>query len=120
LSAEADDAGFESWWQTYPRDRRVAKAKCLRLWRRKGLDARSRQVMAVLVSDIASTQWCRDDGQYIPLPMTWLLQDRFEREVVPARAEPRCRCGAPARYQLGSMHLCSEHFDEETQRERTG
>ena len=109
---DATGGGFDRWWSRYPKERRIAKSKCARLWHRKDLEPRADQVIAVLASDVASAQWCRDDGQYIPLPMTWLSQDRFDREALPAGDRYACEdCGANARYQIGCHHLCSDHFN---------
>ena len=121
LFADANDGDFERWWQAYPKMRRAAKAKCLRMWDRKRLGARVDAVLAVLASDVASSQWCRDDGQYIPLSRTWLSEDRFEREMVADPDKHVCVvCGAEARCQIGWRDLCGKHFDEQAARDRYG
>lgn len=121
LFAKANDEGFLRWWQAYPKGRRVGKAKCERLWQRKGLEPQADAVIDVLQSDIASAQWCRDEGQFIPLTLTWLSQDRFEREALPDPNKHVCVvCGAEARCQIGWRHLCGAHFDERATLERFG
>lgn len=114
LSPVGDDGGFERWWQAYPKPRRIAKSKCLRIWRRKGLEAKAAEVLLVLASDVRSSQWQRDDFQYVPLPATWLSQDRFERDVGALQPAKRvCTvCGEDAGFKVGWRDLCQAHFRE--------
>lgn len=109
---EPHKSGFDRWWDQYPKHRRVAKARCRRMWERKGLDASVDQVLEVLTADCASPQWRKDDGQFIPLPMTWLNQDRFERDVEasPSAARVCCECGERALFRVGGRELCKSHF----------
>lgn len=69
--------------------------------------------MRVLVADICTPQWTKDEGQYVPMPSTWLQQDRFEREVGNVAHERRCSvCGGVAGYRIGARHYCQQHFNE--------
>lgn len=114
ISPDGDDAGFERFWQTYPKSRRLAKAKCKRLWERKRLEPNTEQVIRVLLADAVSPQWCKDDGQFVPLPATWLGQDRFDREPATlASAQRACSvCGGVAGYKVGGREYCQTHFRE--------
>lgn len=111
---EPHKSGFDRWWDQYPKHRRVAKARCRRMWERKQLDARAERVLLVLAADVASEQWRKSDGQFVPLPMTWLNQDRFERDVEAMKPQQRVcvACGAEAHYRIGGRALCAEHFRE--------
>ncbi|MEO8101349.1 MAG: helix-turn-helix domain-containing protein [Betaproteobacteria bacterium] len=120
LSPDGDESGFVRWWNGYPKNRRLAKADCARQWRRKGLEGIAHQVIAVLTADVASAQWNRDDGQFIPLPLKWLKESRYERDAIPPAGEARCHCGAAARYRIGCHDFCSRHFDEATEPARLG
>lgn len=72
---------FAQFWEAYPK--RKDKAKALKAWYKlkpdqllvsKILDALSRQA--------ASPDWARNNGQFIPLPTTWLNGRRWEDEIL--------------------------------------
>lgn len=114
LPTDVGDVPFDRWWAQYPKHRRVAKARCKRMWLRKGLNASAEQVLLVLAADVASEQWRKADGQFVPLPMTWLNQDRFERDVEAMKPQQRVCvvCAAEAHYRIGGRALCAAHFRE--------
>ena len=77
------DTGFDSFWNHYPRHEGKAKA------RESFLKAIKKGVtLDVLIDAIEkhkqSAQWQKDGGQYIPHPATWLNQQRWEDEMLPA------------------------------------
>lgn len=74
------DADFEKFWQVWPSSqRKVAKAKCLQVWKRKQLGKHVDQIIANVKALKASKQWV--DG-FDPAPLTYLNQDRWADEVV--------------------------------------
>ena len=81
LSADAD---FEQFWQVWPSSpRKVAKAKCLQVWKRKKLGKHVDQIVSNVKALKASKQW--KEG-FDPAPLTYLNQDRWADEVL---AEPK-------------------------------
>lgn len=78
-------ARFERFWQAYPR--KVGKDAAWAVWQRKRpADDLTDQMIAAVEVSCRSTQWQRDEGQYIPHPRTWLNQGRWqdeERSAVP-------------------------------------
>jgi len=74
--ASTDD--FEQFWKTYPK--KVAKGYCKDIWKRKGLTLD--MVIPALTKAIASRDWQKDAGQFIPNPSTWLNQGRWEDEGI--------------------------------------
>jgi hypothetical protein len=50
------------------------------------------RMLAALAVHVASEQWRRDDGRYIPHPATWLNQRRWEDEAEPAAAFDPASC----------------------------
>lgn len=87
--------GFDQFWSAYPRH--VGKAEAKKQFDKlkpdvellgKMLDAIERQK--------ASSQWQRDDGQYIPYPATWLNKKRWEDEVEQTTAPVRKQTGGTA------------------------
>lgn len=109
--------GFERWWQTYPKARRVAKSKCLRIWRSRQLEPRTERIIRVLLDDACSPQWVKDSGQFVPMPATWLGQERYEREIGSAAAmggeSKLCSvCGVRGIFTLGQRRYCEQHYEE--------
>jgi uncharacterized protein YdaU (DUF1376 family) len=74
------DADFEQFWQVWPSSqRKVAKAKCLQVWKRKQLGKHVDQIVSNVKALKASKQW--KEG-FDPAPLTYLNQDRWADEVV--------------------------------------
>jgi len=66
---------FEAFWDEYPRKvgKQNARRKFLKIERDK-FDT----IMAALREQKDTTQWQKDDGQYVPYPTTWINQGRWE------------------------------------------
>lgn len=82
-----DDTGpFGLFWATWPKSgRKVAKAKCLDVWSRKGLDALADEICTHVEAMKSTDQWKRG---YEPAPLTYLNQQRW-RDGLPERQGPR-------------------------------
>ena len=74
-----DDPGFQSFWTAYPNKK--AKPAALKAFTKLKPDA---ELLAEMLKAIEvqkqSAQWQKDNGQYIPMPTTWLNQRRWEDE----------------------------------------
>ena len=70
--------GFDKFWEAYPNKK--DKQKAMKAWAKHQPDIVN--VLKALVTQKGSDQWKKDDGQYIPLPTTWLNGARWEDEVV--------------------------------------
>lgn len=79
---ESLPAGFVAFWAAYPRKRRVAKHTCLQKWKLHKFEAIAERIIADVRRQSASEQWTRDDGQYAPMPSTYLNQRRWEDGAV--------------------------------------
>jgi hypothetical protein len=69
---------FDSFWKAYPGPRKVGKAKCLHHWRTHGFDALADQILLHVAAMAQTPQWLEANGKYIPAPLTYLNQRRFE------------------------------------------
>ena len=83
INLSDSETGFDVFWQHYPRHEGKVKA------RESFLKAIKKGVtLDVLIDAIEkhkqSSQWQKDGGQYIPHPATWLNQQRWEDEMLPA------------------------------------
>jgi hypothetical protein len=77
--------GFERFWQAWPAGiRKVAKAQCLRRWQAAGCEAFTDRVLASVRDHKASADWLKDGGAFIPAPLVWLNQSRWEAVLEPA------------------------------------
>jgi uncharacterized protein YdaU (DUF1376 family) len=71
---------FEEFWKAYPK--KVGKDAAKKAFEKRKPD--QTMVDAILNAihfQKASDAWCRDGGQYIPNPATWLNQGRWQDEV---------------------------------------
>lgn len=69
---------FNSFWQAYPKQ--VGKGKAFEEWRKlsgNGIPPLE-EILASLKLHTLSTQWTKDNGQFVPLPATWLHQRRWD------------------------------------------
>ncbi len=74
--------GFVRFWETYPRCfRKQGRAKCVAHWRKAKLEPLADSIVAVLAKCKASPDWTKEDGQFIPFPMTWLNRTPWETEL---------------------------------------
>ena len=72
---------FTEFWQAYPK--KVGKAGCLKAWKKlKPTAELFAQIMETLAKQKASEQWQREGGRFIPNPLTWLNQGRWDDEPV--------------------------------------
>ena len=70
--------GFDEFWEQVPR--KVGKAKCLAIWKRRKLGNNLEPILHGLLRWKASDEW--SDPKYIPHPSTWLNRDGWEDEPV--------------------------------------
>lgn len=82
-TATETDTSFAKFWDRHPR--KVARKDAERAWSKIPTDEIP-AVMAGFERALASKQWERDGGQFIPHPATWLNGRRWEDEYEPAQA----------------------------------
>lgn len=81
---------FEQFWTQYPKHRRKAKQTAFKAWeraRKNGMPSFD-AVMFALAAQKASSEWKKDNGQYIPLPATWINGARWDDEIDDRPPEP--------------------------------
>ncbi|MGN0614203.1 MAG: DUF6291 domain-containing protein [Porcipelethomonas sp.] len=79
---------FEDFWKAYPK--KVSKANALKAWNKlKPDDNIVREILSALEKQKQSSQWQKDNGQFIPYPATWLNGRRWEDEINKNTAEPQ-------------------------------
>lgn len=76
--------GFESFWEAYPRHRRVKKVQAQRSWDKIAPDLDLQCLILDALERYKRTeQWLKEDGKYVPHPTSWLNARRWEDEIVP-------------------------------------
>ena len=77
---ENSEAAFSLFWQAYPK--KQAKGNAEKVWKKLKPNT---QLVEIIIQAIEkakqSNGWKKDDGQYIPLPTSWLNAKRWEDEV---------------------------------------
>lgn len=70
---------FVRFWDAWPSNtRKAARAQCLAKWRAKGCEAIGEKIVAHVEALKQSDQWQRDGGRYVPAPLVYLNQARWE------------------------------------------
>lgn len=71
---------FSQFWSIYPKH--IGKQKAISAWKKLKPDA---ELIDVILRSVdvqkQSEQWQKDNGQFIPLPATWLNGKRWEDEI---------------------------------------
>lgn len=71
--------GFAEFWKTWPaNDRKAAKGKCLDAWRKAGAEADVQAVLAHVNRLKTSLGWVKQGGEFIPAPLVYINQRRWE------------------------------------------
>lgn len=85
------DAGgaFEKFWQSWPKHKRkVAPSQCRAKWVKKGCEQIADKVLEALEKFKASDDWQKNGGEFIPAPLVWLNQDRWEAVEIEKTSAP--------------------------------
>jgi len=70
---------FARFWDAWPKHpRKVARPQCERKWRSTGCEAIADRVIAAVEAAKRSADWAKDGGAFIPAPLVWLKQSRWE------------------------------------------
>jgi len=78
---EIDD-GFQTFWQEWPKTRRIGKQAAHVEWRKiKPDDALQERIVLAVRKQKRQEGWIKDNGKYIPHPERWLKHHRWEDEV---------------------------------------
>lgn len=78
--ADAPEAfpGFAAFWEAWPSgDRKQSRGKCLEVWKKARVEPDAALVLAH-VERMKAGAWAKDGGQYVPAPLTYLNQRRWE------------------------------------------
>ena len=72
---------FSIFWASYPK--KVGKGAAEKSWKKiKPTKDLLEKMLNAIETAKQSMQWNKDNGQYIPNPATWLIQKRWEDEII--------------------------------------
>lgn len=75
-----DDLGrFERFWNAYPR--KEGKKPCVKWWAKERPDDELLKVMLAKIEQARQKRnWKDQDGKFVPMPLTWLNEERWQDE----------------------------------------
>lgn len=78
-SRSDEPPGFAEFWKTWPsNDRKQAKGKCLEAWKKAHAERDAALILAHVESLKTSASWREKGGQFIPAPLVYLNNRRWE------------------------------------------
>ena len=81
---ELFESGFERFWKAWPAStRKGAKSECRKKWEKHYCETQSDQIIKHVEWLKTTEQWKRDGGKFIPAPMVYINQMRWEGAEVP-------------------------------------
>jgi len=76
--------GFDQFWQAWPKStRKGAKAACLAKWVKHYHETQSDQIVKHVEWMKTTEDWLKHGGAFIPAPLTYLNQQRWDGAEVP-------------------------------------
>ena len=75
---------FEDFWKAWPSNvRKGGKAQCKAKWDKLKLDLQADQIIKHVVWMKTTDQWKKGDGAFIPAPLVYINQMRWDGAEVP-------------------------------------
>jgi hypothetical protein len=77
---------FLEFWESYPKNpRKVAKSSCQAKWKSKNYDTIADTIISHVKNMAQSEQWRKENGNYVPMPMTYLNRESWDADIAPTR-----------------------------------
>lgn len=75
---------FERFWKEWPSNpRKGAKSKCKQTWEKTYCDTQSDTILKHLAWLKTTEQWIKSNGAFIPAPLVYLNQQRWDGAEIP-------------------------------------
>lgn len=95
----AREEGFDRFWENYPKKVGKQAAKKVFLETEVSLNT----LLAAIREQRQSAQWQKAGGQFIPNPVTWLSQRRWEDKLSPVGGVPKGASGVLGKAELENI-----------------
>ena len=80
---------FEQFWAAWPKSfRKGGKSKCQARWKKGLYDHCADQIIKHVVWMKTTTDWRKDNGAFIPAPIVYLNQQRWDGAEIPEPEPP--------------------------------
>jgi hypothetical protein len=74
------DEGFDRFWKVYPK--KLAKGDAKMAWRKtRGIRPPTDELVAALEAQKKTSDWAKNNGQFIPHPARWLRASGWENDI---------------------------------------
>ena len=85
--------GFTAFWAAWPANtqtysRKGAKGECLKKWHSLGCEVQAAHIVAHVGWLKTTADWQKNGGEYIPAPLVYLNQQRWDGADIPQPAVP--------------------------------
>ena len=75
---------FEDFWKVWPSNpRKGAKSKCKQVWIKSYCDTQADQIIKHVQWLKTTEQWLKSNGAFIPAPLVYLNQQRWDGAEIP-------------------------------------
>ena len=81
---ELFESGFERFWKAWPAStRKGAKSECKKKWEKHYCETQTDQIIKHVEWLKTTEQWIKSNGAFIPAPLVYLHQQRWDGAEVP-------------------------------------
>jgi hypothetical protein len=81
---ELFESGFEKFWKAWPAStRKGAKSECKKKWEKHYCETQTDQIIKHIEWLKTTEQWLKGNGAFIPAPLVYLNQQRWDGAEVP-------------------------------------
>jgi hypothetical protein len=78
------ESGFDKFWSAWPKHpRKGAKSKCQQVWNKSYCESCADQILKHIAWMLTTDQWRKDGGAFIPAPLVYLNQQRWDGAEIP-------------------------------------
>lgn len=77
IPPKGEESDFDKFWKSYPN--KTGKQAALKAW--KKMKPNIDRCLSAVTVQRESEKWKKDNGQYIPNPLTWINQGRWDDEI---------------------------------------
>ena len=78
------ESGFDKFWTAYPKTpRKGAKSECQKKWVKFYCETQADQIVKHIEWMKTTEQWLKSNGAFIPAPLVYLNQQRWDGAEVP-------------------------------------
>lgn len=78
------ESGFDRFWQAWPKSpRKGGKSECLKKWQKFYCETCADQIIKHIEWMKTTDQWRKDNGAFIPAPLVYLNQQRWDGAEIP-------------------------------------